>query len=122
MNHVHTSGILEEIEIPCHMNFETMCMNILIKERLIKTDNPLDYGEVYWSEVLEKLLHGNYVVVQDWHLPNRLFKICKFESEPIEERYEFKPTNNNGEYAFNIVTDETKFFSEALSRAVYGEP
>lgn len=122
MKHVHTSGTLKEIEFPSYMDFETVCRDILIEEGIVKTDNSLDYGELYWSDVLEKLLFGKYVVVRDWCLPDRLFKICKFESELIEERYEFKPTNNNREYTFDIVTDETKFFSEALSRAVYGEP
>lgn len=122
MMHVHANGILKEIEVPSHTNFETMCRDILIEEGIVKTCSPLDYGEIYWSNVLEKLLHGKYVVVQDQHLSDRLFKICKFESELIEEHYDFNPTNNDGEYEFDIVCDETKFFSEALSRAVYGKP
>lgn len=122
MKYVHANGILKEIEVPSCTNFETMCRDILIKEGVIKTDSPLDYGEVYWSNILERELGDKYVVVQDWCLVDRLFEICKFESGIIEEHYDFKPTNNDGEYEFDIVTDETKFFSEALSRAVYKEP
>ena len=72
MKHVHANGILKEIEVPSHTNFETMYRDV-------------HYGEVYWSNVLERELFGKYVVVQDRHLPDRLLKICKFESELIEE-------------------------------------
>lgn len=61
--YVHANGILKEIEVPSHTNFETMCRDILIEEGIVKTCSPLDYGEIYWSNVLEKLLHGKYVVV-----------------------------------------------------------
>ena len=120
----HMQGVLKEIEIPndVNVNFEKMCKDILIKEGIVKMeDHPLTYSSLYWSDILEKELGDKYVVVQDWCLVDRLFEICKSESELIEEHYDFKPTNNNGEYKFDIVCDETRFFSEALSRAVYGE-
>lgn len=122
MMHVHANGILKEIEVPSRTNFETMCRDILIEEGIVKTCSPLDYGEIYWSNILERKLGDKYVVVQDLHLPDRLFKICKFESELIEEYYDFIPTSHDREYVFNIICDESKSFSEALSRAVYGEP
>lgn len=122
MMNVHANGILKEIEVPSHTNFETMCRDILIEEGIVKTGSPLDYGEIYWSNILERELGDKYVVVHDWHLPDRLFKICKFESELIEEYYDFIPTSYDREYVFNIICDESKSFSEALSRAVYGEP
>lgn len=34
MMHVHANGILKEIEVPSHTNFETMCRDILIESRL----------------------------------------------------------------------------------------
>lgn len=118
----HISGTLKEIEIPSCTNFETVCRDILIKEGIIKTDNPLDYNDMYWSNILERELGDKYVVVQDWCLPDRLFEVSKFSSEVVDACYDFKPTNNDGEYEFYIVCDETRFFSEALSRAVYGKP
>ena len=121
----HMQGVLKEIEIPndVNVNFEKMCRDILIKEGIIKMeDHPLTYGSLYWSDILEKELGDKYVVVQDWCLVDRLFEICKFESEIIEEGYDFTPTSYDREYVFDIVCDESKKISEALSRAVYSEP
>ena len=121
----HMQGVLKEIEIPndVNVNFEKMCRDILIKEGIIKMeDHPLTYGSLYWSDILEKELGDKYVVVQDWCLVDRLFEICKFGSEIIEEGYDFIPTSYDREYAFDIVCDESKSFSEALSREVYSEP
>ena len=118
----HISGTLKEIEFPSYMDFETVCRDILIEEGIVKTDNPLDYNDMYWSNILERELGDKYVVVQDWYLPDRLFEICKFESEIIEECYDFMSTSYDKEYVFDIVCDESRNFSEALSRAVYGTP
>ena len=118
----HVSGTLKEIKVPSYTNFETVCRDILIEEGIVKTGSPLDYNDMRWSNILEKELGDKYVVVQDWCLADRLFEICKFESEIIEEGYDFMPTSYDREYVFDIVCDESKSFSEALSRAVYGEP
>lgn len=118
----HVSGTLKEIKIPSYTNFETVCRDILIEEGIVKTGSQLDYNDMRWSNILEKELGDKYVVVQDWCLADRLFEICKFESEIIEEGYDFMPTSYDREYVFDIVCDESKSFSEALSRAVYGEP
>lgn len=121
----HMQGVLKEIEISndVNVNFEKMCRDILIKEGIVKMeDHPLTYGSLYWSDILEKELGDKYVVVQDWCLVDRLFEICKFESEIIEEGYDFIPTSYDREYVFDIVCDESRSFSEALSRAVYCEP
>ena len=112
----HINGTLKEIEFPSYMDFETVCRDILIEEGIVKTDNPLDYNDMYWSNILERELGNKYVVVQDWCLVDRLFEICRFESEIIEECYDFMSTSYDKEYVFDIVCD----VSEALSRAVYG--
>ena len=100
----HYTGKLKEVYPDSKETFEEMCHRILLQENVIGKDEiAVDYYYSEWSEVLEALLYGKYVIVVDEDYKKHLLKVLKKKEILSGSDVYHLHQNTNGEYEYEIV-------------------
>lgn len=100
----HYIGKLKEVYPDSKETFEEMCHRILLQENIIGKDEiAVDYYHSEWSEVLEGLLYGEYVVVVDDDYKKHLLKISKKKEILSGSDVYYLHQNSSGEYEYEVV-------------------